>query len=343
MLHTIKSITAIAAIFALLLFVVMGAVPVEDAASQPATSPAVLWSFAWISDMHMNASNVDYLAGAMQHIDTKLKPNFVLITGDNNYQPAEPSDPANPESKHLLRQIFLKQFLQNHLKTPYVVIPGDDWPTDFEKVFGPRQFSFDYGGMHFLLLAPDRAYTATRREGLTVFDPPTKKWIQQDLEKNKDKPTLVAIHEPIFPPTFLDSPPLRKIVAAYPNVLAVLQGHLHVDLKYHADGKVYLVAPALGVKPSLAMKFVAVSPSAITIYTIPYNVQQRRFEQRPGALTIDIPKELQGKLTAPASEKFAQEKYDSLPARPQIQDPSLENRKGELLRNMMMNSLTKPK
>lgn len=315
----------------ILAFVFPHSVSAENPASKSAPT---LWTFAWVSDMHMNGSNLDYLTGAMHFIDRELKPNFVLITGDNNYQPAPPANPD--EAISLRRQRFLKSFLKKNLKAPYVIIPGDNWPADFEKVFGPRQFSFNFGGMHFLLLAPDRAYTATHQEGLTVFDPATKQWIRRDLEKNKSRPTIVAIHEPIHPPTFLDAPPLRTLLAGYPNVFAVLQGHLHVDQQYSADGKTYLVAPALGVKPNPAMKLVRVSPSALTVHTISYNVKNRRFKKQPGALTIQIPQPLRRELTRPKNSKFVQANYNSLPAKPQVQDPELQKRLNEVMRNSMM-------
>ena len=82
----------------------------------------------------------------------------MLITGDNNFLEAAPANPKQPESLGLRRQRFLKQFLQEHLKTPYVLIPGNNWPEEFDKVFGAKQYSFDCGGLHFMLVDADRAY-----------------------------------------------------------------------------------------------------------------------------------------------------------------------------------------
>ncbi|MBN1554983.1 MAG: metallophosphoesterase [Phycisphaerae bacterium] len=310
--------------------------PPAKGTSQAKSDPPTLWSFAWASDMHMNASKVQYMAQAMRYIDTKLHPRFVLITGDNNYIQAPPDPHNQNESKDLRRQRYFKQFLKQHLKTPAVVLPGDNWPEEFEKVFGPRQFSFDCGGIHFLCLAPDRIYHGKNQEGLSVFDEVSRKWIRKDLHKNQDNPTIVAIHEPIYPMTFLDAPPLRKLLAKYPNVFAVLQGHVHVDLEYRKDGKCYLVAPALGEPPTPGCKLVNVTPTGLVVRTILHNKQTGKFETQPRRQIIEIPVALRSRIAKPKGAKFKKSNYSSAPARPVVSDPSLEQRKGELVKNAMM-------
>ncbi|MDY0165303.1 MAG: metallophosphoesterase [Thermoguttaceae bacterium] len=293
----------------------------------------VLWSFAWVSDMHINASNLEYTTGALRYIDGELKPHFVLLTGDNNAHPAPQLNRDAGETIGLRRQRFLKAFLEEHLNTPYVIIPGDNWPQEFDKVFGPKQYSFDFGGLHFLLLAPDRILSGPGREGLSVFDPATWDWIEQDLERSRGRPTIVAIHEPVFPPTFLDAPRLRRLLARYPDVVAVLQGHLHMDLQLRADGKTYLVAPSLERPPRPGMKLVDVHPTSLVVRTILHNAPDDRFEMQDRLQHIAIPPALRGALAAPAHPGFTMDNYDAIPARPLAEDPSLESRAGELLGN----------
>lgn len=295
-----------------------------------------------MSDMHVSASTLEYTAEAFHYIDTQLKPDFVLFTGDNNGYPGPPVATDASESRGLRRQRFLKQFLEQHLKTPYVVIPGDNWPEAFDQVFGPRQFSFDRGGLHFLLLAPDRIWSPPKQEGLSVFDPPTWDWIERDLRNNRERPTIVAIHEPVFPPTFLDAPRLRQTLARHPNVIVVLQGHLHVDMQLKADGKVYLVAPSLERPPKPGMKLVDVCPTSLGIRTILYNEPDDRFEMQDRLQQIEIPAALRDVPTTPAGTRFAMEDYDSLPAIPLVEDPSLRNRSSELLKNAFRFLLPSP-
>ena len=161
----------------------------EDRTDAP-SSP--LWRFAWISDMHISASTLQYTADSLYCVDTQWKPDFVLFTGDNNGHPA-PVDPNVLESRDLRRQRFLKQFLAEHLKTPYVIIPGDNWPEEFDKVFGAKQYSFDRGGLHFVLLAPDRVWSLPKHEGLSVFDTATWDWIESDLQQARQRPGPLSL------------------------------------------------------------------------------------------------------------------------------------------------------
>jgi hypothetical protein len=290
-----------------------------------------LWSFAWVSDMHMDGSRLDYIAKAFRHIDAEMKPHFVLFNGDNNAQPAPPKDPAKPEPLGERQQLFLKTFLHEHLRSPYVLITMDDWTEGFDKVFGPHQYSFDCGGLHFILLDPDRFYHGPGFEGLSVFDKRTWQWLEQDLERNRKLPTLVALHEPIYPATFLDAKPLRKLLNRYPNVVAVLQGHLHVDIERRCEGRTYLVCPSLGVPPARSMKLVHVYPEGLVLRTVAYRQSDDRFEMTDRVQCVEIPKPLRDGLAAPTGPKFVQAHYNTIPAHPILSDPSLAIRVGELI------------
>jgi len=288
-----------------------------------------LFTFAWASDLHLDQARRERIERALGFVDRELKPDFVLLTGDNNAL-AAPADPRSPEPIGLRRQRFLKTWLAEHLKAPPVVIPGDNWPQDFEKVFGPAQLSFDYGGLHFLLTAPDRSYHGKRMEGLSVFDERTWQWMRRDLEKNRDRPVVVALHEPIFPPTFLEAKRLRGLLRRYPNVIAVLQGHLHADMELPADGRTYLVAPALGPGHPPAMKHVLVYPHALIVRTVEHDKTADRFRLVAKWQKIDVPKPLQARLKRPPPRGFRKERYDFVPPHPYRDAPELADRLGEL-------------
>lgn len=302
------------------------------AADNP-TEPPPLWTFAWITDMHMDAARSDYTAQAFRYMDERLKPHMVLITGDNNAEPQPPTDPQKPEPLGLRRQRFLKAFLQKNLQTPYAIIPGDDWPQDFDRVFGPKQYSFDCGGLHFILLAPDRFYQGKRYEGLSVFDPSTLEWLAKDLEQHADQPTVVALHEPIYPPTFLDAPKLQAMFDRRPNVFLVLQGHLHVDMERHRHGTAYLVGPSLGKPPTQAMKLIDVYADRLVVRTVAYQKKDGQFHMLAQRQRIDVPTALRSWPAEPKSNRFTMDHYDAVPAHPLIEDPALVRRAGELMKN----------
>lgn len=289
-----------------------------------------LWSFAWVSDMHLDGSRLEYTAKAFRHIDSELKPHFVLFSGDNNAQPAPPADPEKPESMGVRQQRFLKSFLQEHLKAPYVLITADNWTEGFNEVFGPHQYSFDCGGLHFILLDPDRVYHGRGFEGLSAFNKTTWEWLKRDLDRNRESPTVVALHEPICPATFLDARALRNLLNRYPNVVAVLQGHLHVDIDRRRDGRAYLTCPSLGKPPVRGMKLVQVHPEGLVLRTVVYKPSDDRFEMTDRRQCIEIPKPLGERLAAPGGPKFVMSRYDAVPAHPIVSDPTLVLRMGEL-------------
>ncbi len=189
-----------------------------------------------------------------------------------------------------------------------------------------------------MLVDPDRIYhgpSDSGYEGLSVFDKTTWDWMRQDLERHHQTPTIVVLHEPIYPPTFLDAPPLRALVEHYPSVVAVLQGHLHVDMDRRCHGVAYLVAPALGKLPAKAMKMVQVYPRGLVVRTIHYNKTGGQFELLDRRQVIEIAQPLRDKLSVPAGPRFSLTGYDAIPAHPIVEDPTLAKRADELVKNAL--------
>jgi len=307
------------------------------AAPEPAGEP--LWSFAAVADMHFEPSRQAAVVAAFSAIDAQLKPRFVMFLGDNSgYAPPQavappPAADAQREPLGLRRQRFLKAFLDEHLKTPSVLIPGDNWPEDFEKVFGPFQYSFDFGGLHFLMLAPDRSCRQSKMEGLAVFDRDNLAWISRDLDRSRGRPTIVALHSPCVPPTFLDAIRLSRLLAGHPQVIAVFQGHLHVDGQWPGTGCQYLVFPSLGKTSPPAFKQVLVYPDRLELRTFGYNARTSQFEQAERRQEIAVPESLRGGVVRPAPG-FQQANYDCVPAHPHLNDPDLVDR-GSLLQTLL--------
>lgn len=296
-----------------------------------------LWSFVWLSDMHIGTAKPEFIAKAFQEAD-RSKPHFVLITGDNNFIEAPPADPQKQESLGLRRQRFLKNFFQENLKTPYVLIPGNNWPEEFDKVFGPKQYSFDCGGLHFLLVDADRAYRGgpgQNIEGFTAFNDATFDWIARDLDRHRQQPIVFAIHEPICPLTFVEARRLRNLLDQHPNVFLVLQGHLHMDMEFHRNGVTYLVAPSLAKTPTPAFKLVEAYPEGLIVRTIPYDKSSETFVMTKRRQVVELPKQFRGSLTNPATLQFAKTNYDCVPAHPFVDDPSLASRRSDLMKNAL--------
>ena len=171
--------------------------PSESAPAWAQRADPPLARLVWFSDLHLNQSYLPLAHEALAYINT-LAPHAVLITGDNcAYAPAD----FRPDltSRHERYAAWFQQLLGRELQAPAVVLPGDNWPWEFHKTFGSRQFSFDVAGVRIVCLGADRA--ARGVEGCAVFDEGTWAWLEQELAGNPASPTLVALHENPAPPT----------------------------------------------------------------------------------------------------------------------------------------------
>jgi len=291
-----------------------------------------LFTFVWASDFHLSNSSIELVRQAMHFVDEELTPAFLMITGDNNTIPEPPKPGDDATATPGRQQRFFKRFLAENLKTPYVVIPGDNWPRDFEKVFGAFQFSFDYGGMHFLFTSLD--CDISLGEGLGVFDVATWQWMRDDLKRNHQRPTLVMLHETVAPPTFFEAEKLQHLLEENPNVIASFCGHLHVDLDVRHRGVRYLICPGLGVNPRHGLKHILVYPHALIIRTIEYNEGRRRFEKVNKWQYVPIEQPLRAALRRPEGT-FVKDNYTEIPPHPRRFDPTLKDKTAELFAGAM--------
>lgn len=288
-----------------------------------------LFTFAWMSDFHLDGSRLELLKQAFRYVDQEVAVHFVMITGDNNAFAPEFEYQGRVPPVTLRRQLFMQRFLAQNLRTPYVIIPGDDWPQDFEKVFGAFQFSFDYGGMHFLFTTLDRCTYGV--EGRAVFDESTWDWMREDLNHNKNRPCLFMMHETIAPPSFLDAVKTRAMLEEHPNVIAVFCGHLHADVQFRLGRLNCLVCPGLGMNPRHGFKVVRVYREALILRTVEYNAEKKQFEKVMKWQRIDIPESLQASLHRPGEHRFTKKNYSEVRPHPRRSDPQLMERSLELV------------
>lgn len=292
-----------------------------------------LFTLVWMSDFHLDGSRLELLKQAFRYVDGEVNPHFVMITGDNNAYAPEFEYQGRVPPITLRRQLFMKQFLDQNLRAPYVIIPGDDWPQDFEKVFGAFQFSFDYGGMHFLFTSLDRCTYGV--EGRAVFDESTWDWMRKDLKRNKGRPTLFMMHETIAPPSFLDADKTRKMLEQHPNVIAAFCGHLHADVESRLGKLNCLVCPGLGPNPRHGFKIVKVYREALVLRTVEYNAEKQQFEKVMKWQRVDIPESFQSSLHKPGDRRFKKQNYTEVPPHPRKSDPQLLERSLELVGPLM--------
>jgi len=145
-------------------------------------------------------------------------------------------------------------------------------------------------------------------------------------------PTLVAIHEPFVPCTFLDAPRLRELVARSPQVIGALQGHLHVDLEFRSGQRAWFVAPSLGKSKPPAFKVVEVHADALVLRTVEYDSSSGRFAMTQRRQTVKLDRADLDRPSAPPGEGFSMNNYRCVPPKPHVDDPALARRSAELLK-----------
>jgi hypothetical protein len=116
-------------------------------------------------------------------------------------------------------------------------------------------------------------------------------------------------------------------------VIAVLQGHLHLDLHLEADGRAYLTAPALGPTMAPALKQVLAFPDRLVVKTFARDPKTGRFAPRGRDRRVEVPRTLGASLRRPDGG-FRLEDLEAAPLHPHVDDPTLMDRKWEILRNL---------
>ena len=290
-----------------------------------------LFKVAWVSDMHLrDEASVKAVKTAFNLIRDDLKADLTLITGDNcDYDKGLSED----EAKYpigIRRHLWLKHFLEKELSSLYAIIPGDNWPWDFEKVFGTQKYSFDFGGFHFLLVSTDAV--APQRDTTSVFYDDTKEWIKKDLAQNAKKPTLFVLHETLVPPCFPDAEWGAATLSANPNALAALCGHLHLDLEFPQGTWTQFCAPSIGRSHRPAFKLLNFYQDQIILESYELQGDTGKIIKADKWQRIVIPKKYQATVKAhfKSGKRLAFENVRQMPARPKVSDKSLINRAQEV-------------
>jgi 3',5'-cyclic-AMP phosphodiesterase len=219
-------------------------------AAGPVAQKVKPFRFAYISDSHLypktvNDRFVNALLRAVDDVNAMSpQPDFVFYGGDL-------AQLGQPEELELGAQIL------KNLKAPLKIMVGEhDWYFDmgakWRELFGAPQYSFDHGGVHFVVLNSvvekdfwtARSFTPMQRmrtvAGLdngwqSSFTVGTegRAWLEKDLASlPKSQPLIVFSHSPLYklykPWNFWtdDADEVQAILKRFDQV-AVIHGHTH--------------------------------------------------------------------------------------------------------------------
>ena len=228
-------------------------------------SEAPLFRFAVISDTHIRPSGEssspwktnlmtnDRARWAARKIDS-YDPDFVIHLGDIVHP--VPHLPTYGSASSVANQIM------DQIRAPVYYVPGnhdigdkdnptvpayivnEDYFMDFRKYYGPTYQSFDYNGIHFVLINSPVLNSGLPEEKLQ------KEWLERDLNENKGKRILVFSHYPpyLYQPEEaanydnIDLPErmwLLELLTKH-NVEAFFAGHVHqFGYKRYQETQIY--------------------------------------------------------------------------------------------------------
>jgi hypothetical protein len=286
----------------------------------------LLFQAAWLSDLHItDAESLALVKAACNILRDELKPALTFITGDNCALPESMLPPAAEKNLSLRRQEWLRDFLKQELSRPYIIIPGDNWPWEFENVFGSDKQSFTYAGFHFIVASLDQQ--AVGKEGCLVFNESSWQWLKQELRQNATRPCIFIMHEPAYPPCFLEAGRLTALFDAHPQLLLAMGGHLHLDLEFRRGNWTQWCAPALGRSHRPAFKLLSFYACRIVMNSWEWQANARRFESVCKWQQIEVPEHLHSKA-APQTQ-FQPENHFLYPPAPRQKVPQLGQRQQE--------------
>jgi 3',5'-cyclic AMP phosphodiesterase CpdA len=210
---------------------------------------------AQLSDPHVCApgtlyqglvdSNAMFVAAVERLATLDPTPDLVLLTGDV-------TEHAAADEYRLARQVLAG------LRQPVLAIPGNhDEREAFRAAFGDLGYLPATGPLHFVA----GGHGPVRVIGLDIsvpgqhhgdFDAATAAWLEAALASERERPTLIMLHQPPVETGigFIDAyrcfngERLATVVARYPAVERVLCGHVHRHLSRRFGGSLLQIAPS---------------------------------------------------------------------------------------------------
>ena len=212
-----------------------------------------------ISDTHLAGTGkktfgiapmAEYLARCVAHINRlDPAPDLVIHTGDVT------NNGGLNEARHAAD-------ILRGLKAPLAVVPGNHDARDaLAAAFGSQVCPQDEHGFiqHDITLPGLRLLGLdTTAPGVPggVFDATRATWLEARLRENLDTPTVLFMHHP--PARFgvietdIDGfegvERLAEVIAAHPQVIRILAGHIHLSSLAQWQGMVVSTAPSTGMR-----------------------------------------------------------------------------------------------
>lgn len=254
---------------------------VDPGLSAKEKNKEVLLHFVHVSDTHLQrtiAEDGHRLKGSSEKLLTKLVEeineiqdlDFVLSTGDNVDQPL-----VELVEKYIEITMSLESpnyvVLGNHDVGVNVELNKEKYIKKFYSLENATSFTNE---MTYYSFSPSDRFTFICLDGTTEkeitsngnLDEEQFEWLKDELEANKDKFVIVALHFPLIEPFKSEShkflEPYRTkildLIKEYKNVIGVFTGHYHAARLIKIKNKIHNTAPAI-IQYPVAFREVTIS------------------------------------------------------------------------------------
>lgn len=175
-------------------------------ASQP--EPPRRWSFLAFGDTHDEYDDLERSVGIMNQSDAQL----ALIAGDLC-------------DRGTLQEFEWSGELYRELTMPFFTVIGNhdelsDGPRIYARMYGPRDYSFSYGGLKFVLFDSNTLENSAA---------PDRDWVTEQVRDRGDDKVVLVTHQSVTDPNDLEGGTNRQFyddLLASGEVALVVHGHL---------------------------------------------------------------------------------------------------------------------
>lgn len=226
------------------------------------------FSFAFLTDIHLNAGHLNKNNGGFQGIEKAISSaksnsvDFILTGGDN--VDIDILKKGNAETAHQLYKKYA-EIIKNSTIEYHATIGNHDrfWLTEkdnelyndglFEKYINKSYYSFNHKGWHFIVLNSTQTCN-----GKYCVDEVQKQWLADDLEGTDSiTPIIVSTHVPflsVYYPAlkgrYTDADTFSNFKEIWDmfenkNLKLVLQGHMHLYEEIKVRGVQFITAGAV--------------------------------------------------------------------------------------------------
>ena len=217
------------------------------------------FDFVFMADMHIGGNRpwgIGKCKASLREINAlEPTPAFILGQGDICLQ-------SNVGKEYVECLGLCKMPVRNAPGNHEMMTAHENPRDDFERLFGPTYHSFDWGGIHFIMLDGNKVLSGPNGKRLIhgAVEGSEMTWLEADLAAQPEgKPIVVGVHIPIISTyrqrrtdnikegAFWEEPNDRVLTELFAKhrVRMVLQGHMHENERITVGGVEYVESISL--------------------------------------------------------------------------------------------------